>query len=85
MKRLSHLGERGAAGEEHSSLAQWDQDGFNEQLMGPRLGRVTDRTGKFFLRQCLLVEGQLHYLGKSYLAESQFQSIQKLTEQTNAW
>lgn len=59
------------AGEEHSSLVLWDQYGFNKQLMGPGPGRVTGRTGKIFLRYCLLVEGQLHYLGKSYLAESQ--------------
>lgn len=30
---------------------------------------MTGRTGKIFLRYCLLVKGQLHYLGKSYLAE----------------
>lgn len=39
--------------------------------MGPRPGRVTGRTGKIFLNYCLLVEGQLHYLGKSYLAEGE--------------
>lgn len=37
--------------------------------MGPRLGRVTGRTGKILLRYCLLVKVQLHYLGKSNLAE----------------
>lgn len=59
------------AGEEHSSLAQWDQYGFNEQLMGPRLGRITGRTGKIFLKYSLSMEGQLHQLGKTYLSEGE--------------
>lgn len=55
-------------GEDHSSLTQCDQNSFHEQLIEPRLGRITDKTGVIFLMHCLLMEGQLYSLGKYLLS-----------------
>lgn len=55
-------------GEDYSSLTQWDQTSFHEELIEPRLVRITDKTGVIFLMHCLLMEGQLHGLGKYLLS-----------------